>query len=142
ADVVANIGVILAGALVLWLGSPYPDFVIGTLIGLYVIKESVEILSDARRARGAARRVKRAPPENSHPRAASMLVPMAAKRRRRFGGGLCYGSVKRVAGSRRRPRYRTMPTTKRTNTKSLRMRIPVPAAPSICKPWRRVSGGC
>ncbi len=62
ADVVANIGVILAGALVLWLGSPYPDFVIGTLIGLYVIKESVEILSDARRARRAARRVKRAPP--------------------------------------------------------------------------------
>ena len=55
ADVVANIGVILAGALVLWLGSPYPDFVIGTLIGLYVIKEAVEILGDARHARRAAR---------------------------------------------------------------------------------------
>ena len=53
ADVVANIGVILAGALVLWSGSPYPDFVIGTLIGLYVIKEAVEILGDARRARNA-----------------------------------------------------------------------------------------
>jgi Co/Zn/Cd efflux system component len=50
ADVVANIGVILAGILVLWLGSPYPDFVIGTLIGLYVIKEAFEILGDARRA--------------------------------------------------------------------------------------------
>ena len=54
ADVVANIGVILAGALVLWSGSPYPDFVIGTLIGLYVIKEAMEILGDARRARNAA----------------------------------------------------------------------------------------
>ena len=55
ADVVANIGVILAGALVLWSGSPYPDFVIGSLIGLYVIKEAVEIRGDARRARKAAR---------------------------------------------------------------------------------------
>ena len=38
---------ILAGLLVWWLGSPYPDFVIGALIGLYVIKEAVEILGDA-----------------------------------------------------------------------------------------------
>ncbi|PRH83190.1 cation diffusion facilitator family transporter [Arenimonas caeni] len=51
ADVVANLGVILAGGLVLWFHSPYPDFMIGTLIGLYVIKESFEILRDARRAR-------------------------------------------------------------------------------------------
>jgi cation diffusion facilitator family transporter len=55
ADVVANLGVILAGLLVLWLGSPYPDFVIGALIGLYVIKESAEILKDARQARQQAR---------------------------------------------------------------------------------------
>lgn len=48
ADVVANLGVILAGLLILWSGTPYPDFVIGTLIGLYVIKEAVEILRDAR----------------------------------------------------------------------------------------------
>lgn len=48
ADVVANLGVILAGLLVLWLRVPYPDFVIGTLIGLYVIKEAIEILRDAR----------------------------------------------------------------------------------------------
>ena len=48
ADVVANLGVILAGMLVLWLRSPYPDFFIGALIGLYVIKEAVEILRDAR----------------------------------------------------------------------------------------------
>lgn len=48
ADIVANLGVILAGLLVLWLRVPYPDFVIGTLIGLYVIKEAIEILRDAR----------------------------------------------------------------------------------------------
>lgn len=51
ADVVANIGVILAGVLVLWLATPYPDYIIGALIGLYVIKEAFEILGDARRAR-------------------------------------------------------------------------------------------
>jgi cation diffusion facilitator family transporter len=50
ADVVDNIGVILAGVLVWWLANPYPDYVIGTLIGLYVIKEAIEILRDARRA--------------------------------------------------------------------------------------------
>lgn len=48
ADVVANLGVIIAGLLVFWLGVPYPDFVIGALIGLYVIKEALEILRDAR----------------------------------------------------------------------------------------------
>lgn len=53
ADVVANVGVIVAGALVFWLASPYPDYVIGVLIGLYVIKEAVEILGEARRARAA-----------------------------------------------------------------------------------------
>ena len=50
ADVVANIGVIVAGLLVWWLATPYPDYIIGTLIGLYVIKEAFEILGDARRA--------------------------------------------------------------------------------------------
>ena len=48
ADVVANIGVIFAGLLVHLLGSPVPDFVIGILIGLYVIKEAVEIFRSAR----------------------------------------------------------------------------------------------
>lgn len=48
ADVVANLGVIFAGLMVLWLGVPYPDFVIGALIGIYVIKEALEILRDAK----------------------------------------------------------------------------------------------
>lgn len=51
ADVAANLGVILAGVLVLWSNSAYPDFIIGSLIGLYVVKEAFEILGDARRAR-------------------------------------------------------------------------------------------
>lgn len=42
------------GVLVLWSGSPYPDFIIGALIGLYVIKEAAEILREARRARHEA----------------------------------------------------------------------------------------
>lgn len=52
ADIVANLGVILAGLLVLWLGVPYPDFVIGAMIGMYVIKEAIEILRDARAEAG------------------------------------------------------------------------------------------
>lgn len=54
ADVVANIGVILSGALVLLLHSPIPDRVIGIAIGLYVIKEAIEILREAREAGCAA----------------------------------------------------------------------------------------
>ncbi len=51
ADVVANVGVILSGALVALLESRYPDLIIGTLIGLYVIREAYEILVEARKAR-------------------------------------------------------------------------------------------
>lgn len=51
ADIVANVGVIVAGMLVFWLRSPISDYVIGTLIGLYVVKEAGEILVEARRAR-------------------------------------------------------------------------------------------
>jgi cation diffusion facilitator family transporter len=44
ADVIANLGVILAGALVLWTGSRFPDLILGAAIGLYVAKEALEIL--------------------------------------------------------------------------------------------------
>ena len=54
ADVVANLGVILAGALVFILETPHPDYIIGALIGLYVIKEAIEILRDARSEEGAS----------------------------------------------------------------------------------------
>ena len=51
ADVVANLGVIAAGALVLLSRSRFPDLVVGLAIGLYVIKEALEILREARAAR-------------------------------------------------------------------------------------------
>ena len=53
ADVVANLGVILSGTLVVLIHSPIPDRVIGIAIGLYVIKEAIEILREAREAAGS-----------------------------------------------------------------------------------------
>lgn len=46
ADVVANAGVILSGLLVLLTRSPIPDVAVGIAIGLYVIKEAIEILRE------------------------------------------------------------------------------------------------
>ncbi len=43
-DVIANLGVIGAGALVAWLGTPWPDWVIGLLIGAVVLAGAVRIL--------------------------------------------------------------------------------------------------
>lgn len=43
-DVIANLGVILAGALVAWTGSRYPDLVIGTIISLIVLNGARRIL--------------------------------------------------------------------------------------------------
>lgn len=43
-DVIANAGVIAAGALVAWTGSPYPDLVIGTAIGIVVLNGARRIL--------------------------------------------------------------------------------------------------
>jgi len=44
-DVLANIGVIAAGALVAWTGSSYPDLVIGTIVGLIVLNGARRILA-------------------------------------------------------------------------------------------------
>jgi cation transport ATPase len=43
-DVIANTGVILAGGLVAWTGSRYPDLVIGFIIGLIVLNGARRIL--------------------------------------------------------------------------------------------------
>lgn len=43
-DVMANAGVIAAGALVAWTGSAWPDWVIGVLIGVVVLLGAVRIL--------------------------------------------------------------------------------------------------
>ena len=54
ADVVANIGVVVSGILVWLTATRFPDLVIGTLIGLYVVREAFEILSEAREAKRKA----------------------------------------------------------------------------------------
>ncbi len=43
-DVLANVGVIVAGALVAWTGSRLPDLVIGTVVGVVVLGGAVRIL--------------------------------------------------------------------------------------------------
>lgn len=43
-DALANVGVIVAGLLVAWLGHPWPDWVIGSLIGAVVVGGAVKIL--------------------------------------------------------------------------------------------------
>lgn len=53
ADVIANLGVIVAALIVLGTGLRWPDLAIGIVIGLYVIKEAIEILRDSRADRRA-----------------------------------------------------------------------------------------
>ena len=49
-DVIANAGVILAGALVAWTSSAIPDLIIGGVIGLVVLRGAVRILKISRRS--------------------------------------------------------------------------------------------
>jgi cation diffusion facilitator family transporter len=51
ADVVANAAVILSGLLVLATGFRWLDLLVGAGIGIYVMREAVEILGEAREAR-------------------------------------------------------------------------------------------
>jgi len=44
-DVVINMGVIAAGALVAWTGSSYPDLIIGTIVGVIVLNGARRILA-------------------------------------------------------------------------------------------------
>ena len=43
-DVLANLGVIIAGVLVAWFSSPIPDWIIGLLIGFLVLSGAIRIL--------------------------------------------------------------------------------------------------
>jgi len=54
ADVVANAGVIVAGLVVLVTGFYAADLIVGVAIGLYVIKEALEILREARAVKKSA----------------------------------------------------------------------------------------
>ena len=48
-DFASNGGILVAGALVLWLKAPWPDLVVGALVAAIAVKGGVEILKDARR---------------------------------------------------------------------------------------------
>ena len=50
-DVIANLGVITAGLLVAWLGSPWPDLIIGLVIASIVIRGGFHIMKDANKER-------------------------------------------------------------------------------------------
>lgn len=52
-DVIANAGVILAGLLVWFTGSRWPDLIVGSAIALVVIKGGIEILRETGREDGA-----------------------------------------------------------------------------------------
>lgn len=52
-DVIANLGVILAGGLVAWTGSRLPDLLIGLLVVFIVIRGGLLILKDAKLTRKA-----------------------------------------------------------------------------------------
>ena len=47
-DFVSNGGILIAGALVLWLGTNWPDLLVGLATALIAIKGGIEILRDAR----------------------------------------------------------------------------------------------
>lgn len=49
-DVIANLGVIISGILVLVLGSRLPDLIIGTIISIIVVRGGFEILRDAKKS--------------------------------------------------------------------------------------------
>jgi len=53
-DVIANLGVVLAGLLVAVTGSRFPDLVVGTVISLVVVRGGTRILREAREARESA----------------------------------------------------------------------------------------
>lgn len=61
-DVVANIGVILSGALVLLLGSRIPDLIIGAVIAVIVIRGGVSILREVREEKACVASAEDHPP--------------------------------------------------------------------------------
>jgi len=52
-DVIANLGIIISGALVWAIGSRYPDLVIGAIISVVVVRGGFKILHEAREANEA-----------------------------------------------------------------------------------------
>jgi cation diffusion facilitator family transporter len=55
-DVIANVAVIASGLIVLLTAFRFADLIVGALIGLYVLKEAIEILREAKGALATARK--------------------------------------------------------------------------------------
>ncbi len=49
-DMLANVGIVVSGAAVMFFGSPLPDFIIGLAVGAIVLKGGWDILKEAREA--------------------------------------------------------------------------------------------
>ena len=50
-DVIANVGVIISGGLVMYLGNRLPDLIIGAVISVVVLRGGIQILREAKEAR-------------------------------------------------------------------------------------------
>jgi Co/Zn/Cd efflux system component len=50
-DVIANLGVVVSGALVMYLGTRLPDLIIGAIISVVVVRGGVQILREAKSER-------------------------------------------------------------------------------------------
>jgi len=50
-DVIANVGVIISGGLVMYLGNRYPDLIIGAIISFVVLRGGFHILREAKESR-------------------------------------------------------------------------------------------
>lgn len=48
-DVIANLGVILGGVLVWWLGSRWPDIIVGVVVSLFILRGAWMILQEAKK---------------------------------------------------------------------------------------------
>jgi Co/Zn/Cd efflux system component len=48
-DFASNGGILIAGALVMWLHKPWPDLVVGVIVAIIAAKGGLEILEDARK---------------------------------------------------------------------------------------------
>ncbi|MBD2772113.1 cation diffusion facilitator family transporter [Iningainema tapete] len=56
-DFISNLGILVAGGLVAWIGQPWPDLVVGVAIAAIAVKGGIDILRDAaRESRFGARR--------------------------------------------------------------------------------------
>jgi divalent metal cation (Fe/Co/Zn/Cd) transporter len=55
-DVITNLAVLLSGLTILLTGFRFVDLIIGAAIGLYVIKEGLQIIGEVRKAGESAQR--------------------------------------------------------------------------------------